>query len=75
MKQCVVGANRQGRVGNTPGKMSQIYNKFNHKVIMGVRFAKMVRSSTKYVTKRSYNIRWWDVYQTTDVSEAVPTFY
>ena len=68
VKQCVVGATRQGRVGqadsgldhlwtNTPGKMSQIYTKYNgsdHKVIMGVRFAKMIRNSTRYVRKRSY---------------------
>ena len=101
VKQCVVGPTRQGRIGqadsgldhlwtNTPGKMSQIYTKYNgsdHKVIMGVRFAKMVRSSTRYVTKRSYrnfdeavflarirNLSWWDVYQTTDASEAVQLF-
>ena len=52
VKQCVVGATRQGRVGqpdsgldhfwtNTPGKMSQIYTRYNgsdHKVIMGSDF-------------------------------------
>ena len=101
VKQCVVGTTRQGRVGqadsgldhlwtNTPGKMSQIYTKFNgsdHKVIMGVRFAKMIRNSTRYVRKRSYKnfdeeqflkcvkqLSWWDLYQETDVSQAVELF-
>ena len=54
---------------------------------MGVRFAKMIRNSTRYVRKRSYknfdktkflecvkNISWWDLYQTTDVSQAVELF-
>ena len=75
---------------NTPGKMSQIYTKFNgsdHKVIMGVRFAKMIRSSTRYVTKRSFtnfdesiflqqicNTSWWDSYQSTEANEAVEMF-
>ena len=68
VKQCVVGPTRQGRTGqsdsgldhlwtNNPAKMSQIYTHYNgsdHKVIMGVRFSKMVKSSTRYVTKRSY---------------------
>ena len=68
VKQCVVGATRQGRVGqadtgldclwtNIPGKMSQIYSQYNgsdHKVIMGVRYAKIIKSSTRYVKKRSY---------------------
>ena len=54
VKQCVVGATRQDRVGqpdsgldhlwtNTPKKMSQIssqYNGSDHKVIMGVRYSK-----------------------------------
>ena len=98
VKQCVVGPTRQGRVGqadsgldhlwtNTPGKMSQIYTRYNgsdHKVIMGVRFAKLIRSSTRYVRKRSYknfdeasfkerikNTSWWDIYQTSDVNVAV----
>ena len=101
VKQCVVGATRQGRVGqvdsgldhlwtNMPGKMSQIYSHFNgsdHKVIMGVRFAKNIKNSTRYVKKRSYknfdelkfleeirNTSWWDVYSTTDVNEAVRSF-
>ena len=101
VKQCVVGATRQGRVGqadsgldhfwtNLPGKMSQIYTKFNgsdHKVIMGVRFSKMIRNKTRYVKKRSYKtfdeeaflksvqqLSWWDLYQQTDVSQAVELF-
>ena len=101
VKQCVVGPTRQGWVGqadsgldhlwtNMPGKMSQIYTQYNgsdHKVIMGVRFAKMVKSSTRYVKKRSYkffdevkflekirNTSWWDLYQTTDVNVAVELF-
>ena len=98
VKQCVVEPTRQGRVGqadsgldhlwtNYPGKMSQIYTKYNgsdHKVIMGTRFAKLVRSTTRYVTKRSFknfeeavfldrirNTSWWDVYQAEDVNDAV----
>ena len=101
VKQCVVGPTRQGRVGQTdsgldhlwtncPGKMSQIYTKYNgsdHKVIMGTRFAKLVRNSTRYVKKRSFkhfdeevflcrvrNTSFWDVYQTGDVNEAVHLF-
>ena len=101
VKQCVVGPTRQGRVGqedsgldhfwtNTPGKMSTIYTKYSgsdHKVIMGVRFAKMIKSSTRYVKKRSYkkfdesaflqqirNTSWWEVYQATDANEAVELF-
>ena len=68
VKQCVVGATRQGTLGqadtgldhlwtNTPEKMSQIYTKFNgsdHKVIFGVRYSKIIRNSTRYVKKRSY---------------------
>ena len=68
VKQCVVGPTRQGRVGqtdsgldhfwsNTPGKMSTIYTKYSgsdHKVIMGVRYAKVIKSSTRYGKKRSY---------------------
>ena len=63
-----MGATRQGRVGqadsgldhlwtNIPGKMSPIntrYSGSDHKVIMGVRYAKMLKNSTKYVKKRSY---------------------
>ena len=98
VKQCVVGPTRQGRVGqadsgldhlwtNIPGKMSQIYTRYNgsdHKVIMGIRYAKLVRSSTRYVRKRSFknfgeaiflerikNTSWWDIYQTSDVNDAV----
>ena len=94
VKQCVVGATRQGRVGqadsgldhlwtNTPGKMSQIYTQYNgsdHKVIMGVRYTKIIKSSTRYVRKRSYknfdessfkkeikNTSFWDVYLTNDI--------
>ena len=68
VKQCVLGPTRQGWAGqtdsgldhlwtNNPGKMSQIYSKYfgsDHKVIMGVRFARMIRNSTRYVKKRSY---------------------
>ena len=90
----MVGATRQGAVGqtdsgldhfwtNSPGKVSQIYTQFNgsdHKVIMGVRYSKLIRNRTKYVKKRSYknfdeqkfldkikNTSWWDVYITTDI--------
>ena len=98
MKQCVVGATRQGGLGqadsgldhfwtNSPAKVSQIYTQYNgsdHKVIMGVRYSKIIRNRTKYVKKRSYknfeeekfldrikNTSWWEVYRTTDVDEAV----
>ena len=101
VKQCVVGATRQGRVGqadsgldhlwtNTPGKMSPIYTKYfgsDHKLIMGVRYAKMIRSSTRYVRKRSFkdfdetvflqkirDTSWWELYQSTDTDEAVQIF-
>ena len=98
VKQCVVGATRLGAQGqadsgldhlwtNIPGKMSQIYTKYNgsdHKVIFGVRYSKIIRNSIRYVRKRSYknfdenkfiekvkNLTWWDVYQSEDVDEAV----
>ena len=101
IKQCVVGATRQGRLGqedsgldhlwtNAPGKMSRVYTKFfgsDHKLIMGVRFAKMITSSTRYVRKRSFktfdesvflqkirDTSWWDVYSCTDTDEAVQLF-
>ena len=101
VKQCVLGPTRQGWAGqtdsgldhlwtNNPGKMSQIYTKYfgsDHKVIMGVRFARMIRNSTRYVRKRSYrnfdeekfldtvkNISWWGLYQETDVSRAAELF-
>ena len=70
--------------------MSQIYSKYfgsDHKVIMGVRFARMIRNSTRYVKKRSYkhfdeekflkavkNISWWGLYQETDVNRAAELF-
>ena len=51
---------------------------------MGVRYTKIIKSSTRYIRKRSYknfnetkflekikNISWWDVYLTNDVNEAV----
>jgi hypothetical protein len=54
---------------------------------MGVRYAKMIKSSTRYVKKKSYkifdesvfleqirNTSWWDVYQATDTNEAVHVF-
>ena len=67
VKQCVVGATRQGGVGqvdsgldhfwtNSPAKVSQIYTQFNgsdHQVIMGVRYSKLIRNRTKYVKKRT----------------------
>ena len=95
VKQCVVGPTRQGRVGqadsgldhlwtNTPGKMSQIYTKYcgsDHKLIMGVRCSKIMKSSTRYVTKRSFknfdesiflhqicNTSWWEFYYSTDAN-------
>ena len=98
VKQCVVGATRQGAAGqadsgldhvwtNTPGKLSQIYTSFNgsdHKILFGVRYSKMIRSSIRYVKKRSYKkfdetkflekirvLSWWDIYQSEDVNEAV----
>ena len=101
VKQCVVGSTRQGRSGqcdsgldhlwtNNPAKMSQIYTKYNgsdHKVIMGVRFAKMVKTNVRYVRKRSFknfeetvflqkirSLSWWDLYQATDVNKAVDIF-
>ena len=101
VKQCVVGSTRQGRSGqcdsgldhlwtNNPTKMSQIYTKYNgsdHKVIMGVRFAKMVKTNVRYVRKRSFknfeesvflqkirSLSWWDLYQATDVNKAVDIF-
>ena len=52
-----------------------------------MRFAKMIRTSTRYVKKRSYkhfdeacflqsvrNTSWWDVYQADDTNEAVQIF-
>ena len=68
VKQCVVGATRQGGVGqvdsgldhfwtNSLAKVLQIYTQFNgsdHQVIMGVRYSKLIRNRTKYVKKRSY---------------------
>ena len=101
VKQCVVGPTRQGRAGqadsgldhfwtNVPGKMSQIYTQYNgsdHKLIMGVRFTKMIKNKVRYVKKRNYKrfneaeflqkIRhssWWDIYQATDVNLAVDLF-
>ena len=54
---------------------------------MGVRFSKLIRSSARYVKKRSYrnfdqedflarirSTSWWDVYQSVDVNEAVQLF-
>ena len=101
VKQCVVGPTRQGRADqpdsgldhlwtNNPAKMSQIYSKYNgsdHKVIMGVRMAKMLKNNTRYVRKRSFknfsesvflkeihSLSWWDLYQATDVNTAVDIF-
>ena len=101
VKQCVLGPTRQGWAGqtdsgldhlwtNNPEKMSQIYTKYfgsDHKVIMGVRFTRMIRNSTRYVKKRSYkhfdeekflnavkSISWWGLYQETDVSRAAELF-
>ena len=101
VRQCVVGPTRQGRMGqvdsgldhvwtNTPGKMSPIYTKYfgsDHKVIMGVRYASMVTTGTRYVKKRSFkefeesdflhrvrSTSWWEVYRSTDTDEAVNIF-
>ena len=54
---------------------------------MGVRFAKLITSSTRYVKKRSFknfdeslflqqirDTSWWDVYKSTDPDEAVEIF-
>ena len=70
--------------------MSQVYSNFigsDHKLILGVRYANIIKSSTRYVKKRSYknfdeskfleevrNISWWDLYLETDVNEAVYLF-
>ena len=101
IKQCVVGPTRQGRTGqadsgldhlwtNVPGKMAPVITRFSgsdHKVIMGVRYAKIIRNKPRYVKKRSYKnfdesaflhrIRctsWWDIYQSTEVDNAVNLF-
>ena len=98
IKQCVVGPTRQGRAGqadsgldhfwtNIPGKISPIVTRYSgsdHKVIMGVRYAKLIRNQPRYVRKRSYKnfdetaflqrIRetsWWDIYQASEVDHAV----
>ena len=61
----MVGATRQGGLGqadsgldhfwtNSPAKVSQIYTQYNgsdHKVILGVRYSKMIRNRAKYVKK------------------------
>jgi hypothetical protein len=63
VKQCVVGPTSKGRVGqadsgldhlwtNTPGKMSPI-----NKVSMGVRFAKIIKSSTIYDDRLGVPVR------------------
>ena len=98
VRQCVSGTTRQGRPGqadtaldhfwtNIPGKISPIQTMFNgfsdHRVIKGVRFAKLIRNSTRYVKKRSYknfnesefrrrikNLSFWDIYCSTDVNDA-----
>ena len=70
--------------------MSQVYSNFigsDHKLILGVRYANLIKSSTRYVKKRSYkhfeeskfleevrNISWWDLYLETEVNEAVDLF-
>ena len=54
---------------------------------MGVRYAKLIKSSSRYVKKRSYknfdesvflekirDTSWWNVYQATDTNEAVHLF-
>ena len=72
---------------NTPGKMSQIYAQYkgsDHKMIMGVRYTKLIKNKTRYVKKRSYknfdeakfikrikDTSWWDIYLATDVNDAV----
>ena len=101
VKQCVVGPTRQGRPGqvdsgidhiwtNIPGKMSPIVTRYrgsDHKVIMGVRYATLIKNRSRYVKKRSYknfdetlflkkirDTSWWDVYKATEVDEAVHLF-
>ena len=75
---------------NIPGKMSQIntyYYGSDHKIIMGVRYGKLIKNRTRYVTKRSFknfneleflerikNTSWWDIYLATHVDEAVEKF-
>ena len=54
---------------------------------MGVRYAKMIKTSSRYVKKKSYknfdevkflerikNTSWWYIYQSYDVNEAVHLF-
>ena len=71
VKQCVVGATRQGRVGqedsgldhlwtNNPGKMSQVYTKYNgsdHKVIMGVRYNKLIKNLAREDTRLPFLVK------------------
>ena len=98
IKQCVVGPTRQGRVGqadsgldhfwtNIPGKIAPIVTRYSgsdHKVIMGVRYAKLIRNQPRYVRKRSYKnfdetaflqrireISWWDIYQASEIDLSV----
>ena len=70
--------------------MYPIYTKYlgsDHKLIMGVRFAKMITTGARYVKKRSFkefdesdflqkirDTSWWDVYRSTDTDEAVHIF-
>ena len=68
VKQCVLGATRQGRMGqvdrgldhvwtNIPGKLSQVHTKLigsDHKLLFVVRYCKVVSENTRYIRKRSY---------------------
>ena len=60
------------------------YSGSDHKVIIGVRYAKLIRNQPRYVRKRSYKnfdetaflqrIRetsWWDIYQASEIDHAV----
>ena len=68
VKQCVLGATRQGHVGqndagldhiwaNIPGKLSPVQSKYigsDHKMLFVVRYTKVITEKSRYVLKRSY---------------------
>ena len=66
---------------------AQIIGKSDHKLITAVRYAKVVKMGQKYVRKRSYKnfdegkfldevsrIKWWPLYMSKNVEEAVDIF-
>ena len=66
---------------------AQIMGKSDHKLITAVRYAKVVKIGEKYVRKRSYKkfnegkfldevskIKWWPLYTSENVDEAVAMF-